>query len=139
MIWPCDPLHSVCSIHPPNASHRIPEPLAALTLVNIILLPSPWLFVHFTLVALAFGAVIWAAVHAPAGLLARALGSRVLVLMGVVSYSLYLWHYPLIGWMVSLRPQLPGAVTWALVVSLVVVAAASLSYRLVERPFLARS
>ena len=100
---------------------------------------APWLFVHFTLVALAFGAVIWAAVHAPSSLLARALRSRVLVLMGVVSYSLYLWHYPLIGWLASLRLQLPGTATWALVVSLVVVAAASLSYRLVERPFLARS
>ena len=100
---------------------------------------APWLFVHFTLVALAFGAVVWAAVHAPAGLLARALRSRALVLMGVVSYSVYLWHYPIIGWMVSLKPWLPGTATWALVVALVVLAAAGLSYRLVERPFLARS
>lgn len=100
---------------------------------------APWLFVHFTLLALAFGAVIWVSVNAPAGLLARAIRGRVLVWMGVVSYSLYLWHYPVIGWMVSLRPWLPGTGTWALVVSVVVMAAASLSYRLVERPFLARS
>ena len=64
---------------------------------------------------------------------------RVLVLMGVVSCSLYVWHSPVIGRMAAFRPQLPGTATFTLLVAIAVVAAASLSYQLVERPLLTRS
>jgi peptidoglycan/LPS O-acetylase OafA/YrhL len=63
------------------------------------------------------------------GAFARALSWRPLVWLGVVSYSLYLWHYPIV-WL------LPNSAPLALALSVLV---ASISYYLVERSFLRRS
>lgn len=65
----------------------------------------------------------------------RALEWRPLAALGVASYSVYVWHMPLVK-------VLDGALGWSyvplLAVSLVVCCvAALLSYRVVERPFLA--
>jgi peptidoglycan/LPS O-acetylase OafA/YrhL len=57
---------------------------------------------------------------------------RPLVALGVISYSLYLWH-PIVIWAGSRFASLPSAVGAAL--ALVV---ATGSYVLVERPFLRR-
>jgi peptidoglycan/LPS O-acetylase OafA/YrhL len=74
-------------------------------------------------------------------LLVRMLESRVLVLTGLVSYSLFLWHEPLIRWM-QVHGFTVGGRTGFLVdivllgsISLVL---AALTYRFVERPALAR-
>ena len=61
------------------------------------------------------------------GVLARALDWRPLALVGVASYSLYLWHLPII------EALTPGAVLVSVPLSLL---AALVSYRLVEAPFL---
>ncbi len=67
-----------------------------------------------------------------AGVLARVLASRPMVTIGRLSYSLYLWHWPvfvLFHWTVGLD-------TWPLAVAALAIAAllATLSYRLVEKP-----
>jgi peptidoglycan/LPS O-acetylase OafA/YrhL len=68
------------------------------------------------------------------GRLIDALGWRPLALIGIASYSLYLWHLPIIFWLV------PDTATdfWPLLgIALpLCLAAAALSYRLVESPFL---
>jgi peptidoglycan/LPS O-acetylase OafA/YrhL len=61
------------------------------------------------------------------GVLARALDWRPLALVGVASYSLYLWHLPIV------EALTPGAVLVSVPLSLL---AALVSYRLVEAPFL---
>jgi peptidoglycan/LPS O-acetylase OafA/YrhL len=61
------------------------------------------------------------------GRLARALDWRPLALVGVASYSLYLWHLPIVDALT------PGAVLVSVPLSLLVAFA---SYRLVEAPFL---
>jgi peptidoglycan/LPS O-acetylase OafA/YrhL len=68
------------------------------------------------------------------GPLDRALGFRPLAALGIASYSLYLWHVPVIrslhshtGW--ATLPLLAGGAALAVVV-------AAASYRTVERPFL---
>lgn len=75
-----------------------------------------------------------AALAHPSGLLARALGSRPLRWIGVRSYSLYIWHYPVIvltspagdtGDVQPVRMLLQLTVSFAL---------ASLSWRFVEEP-----
>ena len=82
----------------------------------------------------ALSALVIAALAHPSGLLARALGSRPLKWIGVRSYSLYIWHYPVIaltspaadtGDVQPVRMVLQLAVSFAL---------ASLSWKYVEEP-----
>lgn len=90
----------------------------------------PWGFVWVDALTLA---TIVSVTH-PASRLAGAVGARPLQILGRRSYSLYLWHWPVL---VFTRPgvdwSLSGPV--ALVARLVVIAAlAEASYRLVEQP-----
>jgi len=84
-------------------------------------------------IALCALVVIAACVVAPRGPVARALAFGPLRLVGLISYSLYLWHWPVI---VLLTPATTGR-TGAVLLSMRVgamVAGASASYVLVERP-----
>jgi peptidoglycan/LPS O-acetylase OafA/YrhL len=89
------------------------------------------------------------------GLPRRILASRTLTWLGVVSYGMYLWHYPLLFWLagtghvplaqapfgrlfhVTLTPLELCAALGALTLAMTVVAAA-FSYYVVELPFLRR-
>lgn len=66
--------------------------------------------------------------------------NRMMVFVGVISYSLYLWHIPILTWfsLSGLFAAIPGyRFPWVLLMSLpLVLLTASLSYILVERPFL---
>jgi peptidoglycan/LPS O-acetylase OafA/YrhL len=69
------------------------------------------------------------------------LDTRPLVMIGLVSYSLFLWHEPLVYWLREHGLTRPGP--GGFVVNLVVLAAgagalAALTYRFVERPAMAR-
>ncbi len=74
-------------------------------------------------------------------LLVRFLAWRPVFALGVASYSVFLWHYPLIQWLDSQGATLAGgagfAANLALVATLTVLLS-TLTYRLVERPALAR-
>lgn len=63
----------------------------------------------------------------------RVLGSRALVYVGLISYTLYLWHWPLLAFANILQAGVPPAsVRWTIL--LVSVALASLTYHLLELP-----
>jgi peptidoglycan/LPS O-acetylase OafA/YrhL len=82
-------------------------------------------------------AIIWAGTgghHAAGDLLAR----RPLVLVGLVSYSLYLWHWPLLAFAGYASLGEPSVLLTALAL-LGATIAAVLSWRYVERPFRGRS
>jgi peptidoglycan/LPS O-acetylase OafA/YrhL len=61
------------------------------------------------------------------------LASRPMVWIGLVSYPLYLWHWPLLSYASIVEAQTPSA-TARLVLVLVSVVLAWLTYRYVERP-----
>lgn len=89
--------------------------------------PGKW-----TLVPVAAGALlITAGVIAPDNLVSRALSVRPLTLIGDWSYSLYLWHWPVIVFAAILAPQEPAALMVAAVLS---IAPALASYYLIEQP-----
>jgi peptidoglycan/LPS O-acetylase OafA/YrhL len=92
----------------------------------------------YTVLAIGGAATVAAVVVAPRSGLARALSWRPLLWLGTVSYSLYVWHYP-VFWTVQRRhlawPE-PLPVLLGVAVALAVAAA---SYRWIEQPFLRRT
>lgn len=121
--------------------HRNAMGLAGLTTLVVLFTvageTSRWMYpAGFVLCRLATVAVILASFER--GLLATVLGSRVPRWLGTRSYSIYLWHWPLVA---LLRPRID--VGWSPAISVVVgligaLALGELSYRWVERPFLRR-
>jgi len=69
------------------------------------------------------------------------LGWRPVAYFGVISYSVYLWHLPIIFWLRSHNLTMsgrPGAVVTVPLVFLVTIALSSLTYRYVEAPAMRR-
>jgi peptidoglycan/LPS O-acetylase OafA/YrhL len=128
--------------------------LAAVSLGILVFVPCAWTMHQAELsyrvqntgealgVALLFAAVVLPdrSARRPTRVV-RVLESRPLVAVGVVSYSLFLWHYPIITWLEAHGLTVGG---WAgLLVNLVVVAVvagglSAVTYRFVERPALRR-
>jgi len=95
---------------------------------------SPLLYRGGFLALAACTAVLVAALAHPAGLLGRGLAVQPLRYLGERSYGIYLWHWPLV---LVTRPgfELPfGGLASVLLRLGIVLAAAELSYRYVERP-----
>jgi peptidoglycan/LPS O-acetylase OafA/YrhL len=99
----------------------------------------PYSLFHHSLTAAAFGLLVLGATG-PARIGAALFANRAMTFLGLISYSLYLWHYPLLramqgaGWMNGVH-----APAWAIVLLAsvpVIVFVAWLSYRFVEVPFL---
>jgi len=88
--------------------------------------------------SVAGAAVIAAVSHPRPGLLARALSFRPLVGIGLISYGVYLYHWPIAVWLSSERVGMSG---WPLLAlqSAVTLAVAVVSYRFVEQPIRHRS
>jgi peptidoglycan/LPS O-acetylase OafA/YrhL len=84
----------------------------------------------FTVAALV---VIVAVTGGPPGRVARALSWRPLVVLGAISYGVYLWHWPVIVYLTPDRLGVRRIAAEALCV-VVTLALALLSYRLVEQP-----
>lgn len=84
----------------------------------------------FTLRAVACAWLVWGMARFPGQGLARLLNTKPFVAVGVLSYSLYLWHR------LFLRPEAWQSWWDFPMNALLLAVAASLSYLLVERPFL---
>ena len=79
--------------------------------------------------------MVIAACVQPQGMVARALAAEPLVWVGKRSYSIYLWHYPLLLLMNPVA-NINDTPWWQYILQvLVVVAAAECSYRFIETPF----
>lgn len=97
----------------------------------------PWVLLQFTVLALLFAALCVAA-GGDSAWARRLLSPRPLVYLGTISYSLYLWHLPILHWQqawdLGERLGTPGAV---LAIAALIIVVSSLSYRWFEQPFIA--
>ena len=127
----------------PVGSRRGRTALEALAVVSAIGLAVAWWRLEgtstllyrggFVACAFATAVVIAAAVHPRRGVVARALSWAPLRGLGVISYGVYLWHWPIYVVLSPERVDLTGRPLLALRIS-VTLAVAVVSYRLVERP-----
>ena len=79
------------------------------------------------------GALLLIAAGPEAWINRKLLGSRLLVWFGLISYPLYLWHWPLLSFMAIIEGRIPGKHARSAAVLLAVLLA-WLTYRLLERP-----
>jgi peptidoglycan/LPS O-acetylase OafA/YrhL len=97
-------------------------------------LPPGWMFRGGFALCAALGAVLIADVRQfQSGPLGRALRLRPLRWIGMISYGIYLWHWPVIVYLDQARTGLSGWELDTVRVAVIVVAAAA-SFYLVERP-----
>lgn len=89
-------------------------------------------------VVLGAAAIIFAGADGVGGIVNRLLARRSLVWVGLISYSLYLWHWPILAFLRIGTGQVSLPATLALAAVIGSFAIAALSYRFIERPFRAR-
>lgn len=108
--------------------------IATLTVLTVVLTPTSDALERgvLPLVALCSTALVLAAA-APSTLVSRALGAGPLPLVGRLSYSIYLFHWPVFLVADSDRTGLDGAALFAVRVAITLVFATA-SYALLERP-----
>ena len=66
-------------------------------------------------------------------LITKILSTKLLVGIGLISYSLYLWHYPIFAFL-KINGLVSGSIAGKLILILIIFFLSSLSYLLVERP-----
>ena len=87
----------------------------------------------YTLVPTA-GAALILIFSTPRTLVGKILGSRIFVGVGLISYSAYLWHYPLFAFARHRSIYQPGICAFT-TLSILAVVLAYLTWRFIERPF----
>ena len=85
------------------------------------------------LCGIAVAVVIAAAVHPSRSLVAGVLSLRALCWLGIISYGVYLWHWPIFVWLNNQRTGLWGWPLFGLQCAVTIVVAV-VSYRVIERP-----
>ena len=102
--------------------------------VATLSITSAWLYEGgYALVAIVMAIVLAAAAQPGRNPLATALRSRPLVGLGVISYGVYLWHWPIKLWVTKSNTGADGTALFGLRVLLTLVASLA-SYALVEQP-----
>jgi peptidoglycan/LPS O-acetylase OafA/YrhL len=98
-----------------------------------------WLFGFggLTVFAVAVAVIILTLVHSRIPVVSWVLERRFLAWTGLISYGLYLWHYPIAAYVTHMAPQIMGSVWGQLSLVAATYAIAVPSFYLYERRFLA--
>ena len=139
-VWPSHLLGAKGSVRLTKRTRQVLDGvgiLALVALLGIIVFVSgfsPFLYRGGILLASIFTAIVIAVMVHPASLLGSIASAKPLVWIGLRSYGIYLWHYPLLLLM-NPRNAMGETPWWMYLVQLAVVfACAAFSYRFVENP-----
>ena len=126
---------------PAHHAARAIDAIGILALAGLVIMTvacngyTPFMYRGGTVLCSILGLAVIAASVQPSGILARALSAGPLVWLGKRSYSIYLWHYPLLALMNPVS-NIAAVPWWMHLVQLaIVLLAAELSYRFIETPF----
>lgn len=81
-----------------------------------------------------FGAVLIISANQQAWINRNLLSSRIMVWFGLISYPLYLWHWPVLSYVRIIEVETPSISVRAVAI-LISIALAWLTYQLIEKPF----
>jgi peptidoglycan/LPS O-acetylase OafA/YrhL len=115
---------------------RVTSAAACVSLVALVVVSMSWLHIDAIergVVVTAIVLVVLVAIEASEGGIAqRSLSTAPMVYLGLISYGIYLWHWPVV--LVMRHFADVGSVRSAAIVAFVSAGLASLSYQLLERP-----
>lgn len=139
-VWPSNALGAKSETVLSSQGRLMLDAVGVVALAGLVLMVavtngfSPFLYRGGLLLASLLSAVVIAVLVHPASLLSRALGCKPLVWVGLRSYGIYLWHYPIILLTTSAN-NISGTPWWVCLLQLAVILVVSdLSYRFVENP-----
>lgn len=103
---------------------------------------TPWIFFHHSILAIGFGLIIYGSTS-NSRIVSMLFHWRFLHFVGMISFSLYLWHYPLLQWWQKwpLTAELQKGPLWLALGAQIppIILISWLSYWVIERPFLGRN
>jgi peptidoglycan/LPS O-acetylase OafA/YrhL len=116
-------------------AHAIGAVAAMLMLAPMLLLSEASRFPGLSAAPPCLGAAL-VILHDPRrpSFLSSLLSLRLPVYLGIISYSLYMWHWPVLSFVWYVRGGLPDGIQAIALVS-VIIAIAALSWRFIEQPF----
>lgn len=131
---------ALASLHPPKG-RALRDALAlsglAAILIPVFVFDSATPFPAAAALPPVFGAtiLIWVGAKGGGSLVSSLLAHHALVWVGLVSYSLYLWHWPILAFMRIVLDSAVLPLEFAILAVALSVALAWLSFHFVERPF----
>lgn len=139
-VWPSHQLGASNAVQLTRQTRLALDGVGAVALIGLAVIIftvngfSPFLYRGGILIASILTAVIIAVIVHPASLLGKIASAKPLVWIGLRSYGIYLWHYPLLLLM-SPHNSPAAAPWWLLLVELALIFACSaFSYTFVENP-----
>ncbi len=139
-VWPSNQLGAEGEVQLDRTVRLILDAVGAAALIGLLAMmgtiegTSAFMYRGGIFLASIITMVIIAVIVHPSSVLARVFALKPFVKIGVLSYSIYLWHYPILLLM-NPRSNIEGTPWWMYIIELVIIVAISaFSYKFIEDP-----
>lgn len=139
-VWPSNQLGANNEVHLDRNVRVALDAVGSIALIGLIAMmaciegTSAFMYHGGILLASIITMLVIAVIVHPSSILGKVFSAKPLVWIGLRSYGIYLWHYPLLLLM-NPRSNIAGTPWWMYIIELVVICAcAAFSYKFVEDP-----
>lgn len=139
-VWPSNQLGATNEVHLDRNVRVTLDAVGGIALIGLLAMmaciegTSAFMYRGGILLASIITMMVIAVIVHPSSILGKAFSAKPLVWIGLRSYGIYLWHYPLLLLM-NPRSNIAGTPWWMYIIELVVICAcAAFSYKFVEDP-----